>query len=296
MGRRKHTVAAFSLFSFQDIITSVTAILILLVLILTLELISSKHKAAASDPAASARDLRAAAVELESLAESLSKVVPLQSGIGVERKRDDVLRELEIMRDQTRRAVAAAETASAVEMRSADLLAKARARLKERMAGMVDIDALVQQSAEAEAEASMLALENEQERDRLARKEEKRKSRPADGTELVFNAPPGEKKQPWLVEVSVEGFVAVRLGGNAPEHLGAQAEPGSAAATWVSALGADRDYVLILIRPSGVDSYDALRTLLGDAGIAFGVDFIGEDQAVRDGTGETQREGRDFKS
>ncbi len=51
MSRRNRSRAAFSLFSFQDIITAVTAIVILLVLILTLELISRRQQVAAADPA-----------------------------------------------------------------------------------------------------------------------------------------------------------------------------------------------------------------------------------------------------
>lgn len=293
MGRRRQGVAAFSLFSFQDIVTSVTAILILVVLILTLELISRTQRTAAADPAVSARDLRAAAAELEALVDTLTQALPAECAPGPGRTRSDIQRDIGILHDQLTRAVAAANAARAIEVQSADLLAKARARLEDGVAGIGDVEALVQRSADVEAEAEQLAKDNERERDRLARKEEEARSRPASGTELVFNAPPDEKKQPWLVEVSGEGFVAVRLGANAREELGASAAPGSAAARWVASLAGVRDYVLILVRPTGVDSYAAFRNLLDAAAIDFGVDFIGEDQTVRDGTAEAGRDARD---
>ena len=65
MGRKK-TSGAFSLFSFQDIITSVTAILILVMLLLTIELITKRRAKSASDPVATRQHLDAVLEELES--------------------------------------------------------------------------------------------------------------------------------------------------------------------------------------------------------------------------------------
>ena len=46
----------------------------------------------------------------------------------------------------------------------------------------------------------------------------------------------------------------------------------------------------VLVRPSGVDSVDDIREGLGNAGISVGIDFIGEDQVVRDGVGEAKEQ------
>jgi hypothetical protein len=44
------------------------------------------------------------------------------------------------------------------------------------------------------------------------------------------------------------------------------------------------------VRPSGVDAVDDIRAGLEEAGVPFGIDFIGEDQVVRDGVGEAKAE------
>jgi hypothetical protein len=135
-----------------------------------------------------------------------------------------------------------------------------------------------------------LALHNEQEADRLARKREEIVEQPSPGAELVFNAPENSETQAWIVEVSSEGLTVVKLGTNQRRSLGLSVEPGSAAADWLAGLDAGRDHALILVRPSGVDSVDDIREGLGNAGISFGIDFIGEDQVVRDGTSEAKKE------
>ena len=60
-------------------------------------------------------------------------------------------------------------------------------------------------------------------------------------------------------------------------------DDGSKALAWLKTLVPARDYVLILVRPSGVEAGLAVRAAIEAADIPFGMDFIGEGQVVRDG-------------
>ena len=287
MSRRRRSTAAFSLFSFQDIITSVTAILILLVLILSLELVASRQEAAASDPTVARAALQAASAALEALVGKLAMVVPTDEPRPlVARSRSELARDVRIVEDQSRQAAADAEAARAVEGRARALAAAAIARLEEAREIRDDVDRMTEQAAIADEEATKLAIENEQEADRLAQKQEEIVEQPSSGAELVFNAPNNSAAQAWIVEVSSEGLTVVKLGTNQRRLLGVGTGPGSAAAKWLSDLNAGRDHALILVRPSGVKAVDDIRESLDNAGISFGIDFLGEDQVVRDGMGE----------
>lgn len=289
MTRRRRAAAAFSLFSFQDIITSVTAILILMVLILALELLTRRQDAAAADTTVSRASLQNAAATLEALVVQLSAVVPSDNPRPlVMRTRSELERDVRIIEDQAQQAASDAETARVIEGRAKALAAAAAARLEEVQDVRDEVDRVKEMAAKVAEEAKKLSLENEQEADRQAKKLEEIVDEPSPGAELVFNAPDDSGTQAWIVEVSSDGLTVVKLGTNKKQTLGADTGPGSASSAWVLELKPRQDHALILVRPSGVDRVESIRERLSDAGISFGIDFIGEDQVVRDGMGEAK--------
>lgn len=207
------------------------------------------------------------------------------------RTRAELERDVRIVKDQAARAVADAEAAKAVEGRARAMAAAAMARLEDAEELREEVAAIEEQAARVEADAKSLAMENERETDRLAKRREELVEQPSPGAELVFNAPQDFDRQAWIVEVSEDGLTVVKLGTNNRQELGGDLEEGSKAAAWAAGLDPASDHALVLVRPSGVDREDAVRELLGGEDIPFGVDFIGEDQVVRDGTGEAKGAG-----
>lgn len=285
---RRNRQAAFSLFSFQDIVTSVTAILILIVLILSLEMIDRTAAAAAGSSGATRTGLVQAVMGLQELLLTLESHAPVKAGLTplATKTAAEVEREMQVVADQLARAVGEASTAEAIERRAAARAQEMSEKLRQQEAVVGRIDATRQTAADADSEATRRALENERERERLVKKRQQIAGQPQAGTELVFNAPPQSDKQPWLVEVAADGVATVRLGSNEKRFLGAANSPTSGVAAWVQSLRPGADYALMLVRPSGVEDYDSVREFLQKHGIDFGIDFIGEDQAVRDGSGE----------
>lgn len=290
MGRRK-PAAAFSLFSFQDIITSVTAILILVMLLLTIELVTRRRQQAATDPAASRRQIAATAGKLEAIVARLRDDVaarkaqrPTRSLDAAQAERERVQKEREAIQrrlDETHR-VREAASKHAAEM---------EAEAVERSGDIQSLENLEKQFASDSREAEMLDQANRLEQDRQDKRKREIADTPRSGTELVFNPPADSDRRAWLVELSGDGVAVVLLGGDRTERLGHDTAPGSGFGRWLSELTPDGDYCLLLVRPSTSDDMEEeVQHGLRDAGIRHGIDLIGEDQTVRDGSKAAARE------
>lgn len=282
MGRRK-PAAAFSLFSFQDIVTSVTAILILVMLLLSVELVSRRRSESAANPAATRQNLMTTIERLETLAQALRDDVaarrsrsPARTPADAERHLARVLRELEASRRHLAESIGTRDAA-------ARLRTEAEARAASRRSDAEEIVRLERQAAEDAELTDRLEESNTKERER----QEKRNREIADdsraGTELVFNAPADANRRAWLVELSRDGINVVLLGGGRTEKFGGDTGATGAFFRWSAGLSPEGDYCLLLQRPSAADSLlEAVQTRLRDRGIRFGIDLIGEEQAVRD--------------
>lgn len=277
MGKRR-SQAAFSLFSFQDIITSVTAILILIMLLLTLEMISRRRSDAVADPNASRQHLDAIAATLEEIATRLREQVAAATRALIDRRSRAEL-EAELRRSEHQLATATARLAETEALRTAAANARHEAEAR---------------AAEIESQRDVLAvLTADQERDRKeadrleqanqqGREEQARRRRA--GAELVFNPPEDAGRRSWMVVVQGDGVTAYQLGTDRQESLGLDTGGAGMLARWIGGLGRTADQCLLLLRPSADLSLVAhIESALGQAGIQYGIDLVGEEQTVRIG-------------
>lgn len=284
MGRRK-PAAAFSLFSFQDIITSVTAILILVMLLLTIELVSRRRHQAAANPDSTRRQVGATAARLEEIASRLREELAARRSHRPQRTQAAARQQLALVEAQ----LEAAQRRLEETLRTRETVARLRSAAEaDAAAHAADIEKLGRLNGQLEddrQEADRLETANREEDKRQEKRKQETLDAPRSGTELVFNPPTDSDRRAWLVEVSGDGVTVVLLGGDRNERLGLAASPGSAVGRWVDGLKPDRDYCLLLIRPSADDDLEQdMEQRLKDAGIRFGIDLIGEDQVVRDGS------------
>lgn len=283
---RKTSGSAFSLFSFQDIITSVTAILILIMLLLALELTRQRSTAAAGDPGATQKRLERIAADLE------ASVARLQDAVAAAREAEWDRRPREEWEQLARQATERLDVArlrrddADSTLRAAERVrVEAESRLAAREADRNLLEKLQRRVAEDQTEADRLEQENDAERDRQAKRRQEIEERPKSGTELVFNRPADASRKPWLVELSSEGVVVVLLGTNSRESLGAALNPGGPFAAWITRLQPAGDYCLLLMRPSASPTLlHDVESALSSESIPYGIDFIGEDQVVMDGS------------
>ena len=161
----------------------------------------------------------------------------------------------------------------------------------EHAGDVVMVTQLEQQLADYSREAETLNESNLREQERQEKRKREIAGTPRSGTELVFNPPADSDRRAWLVELSGDGVTVLLLGGGRTEKLGRDSEAGTAFDRWLSELSTDGDYCLLLVRPSASDDVEqGVQQRLNDAGIRFGIDLIGEDQTVRDGSQTTAPE------
>jgi hypothetical protein len=304
MARRRSGQPAISLFSFQDIVTSVTAILILLVLIMTLELISRKCREAAGSVSHVRDSLATQVQDLEAVEARLQRLLPESNPAGMLPTRATLENDERLLRQQVEAAEERRDEAQQIHIAAAELLAEATADLREAKRSAADREeelaaeaaatedrlrateretaSLEGRAAGMERKAEETRQSNTQQRDRVDERERQVDELPRSGTELVFRRPANLERQPWLLELSADGLAALRLGTGEVLRLGKEGGPGSAFNRWVAGLAAGDDYVLILVRPSGVRLADDARQALVARHITVGLDFIGEDQGVHD--------------
>jgi hypothetical protein len=284
MGRRK-PAAAFSLFSFQDIVTSVTAILILVMLLLSVELVSRRRSEAAADPVVTRREMTSTVERLESQAATLREDLAARRSRGPARTVAMAERELARVREDLEASRRHLAESTVTRQAAAQLRIEKEALAAAHAGDAEEITRLEQESVERNARADMLEEANKKEVER----QENRKREIADGeragTELVYNLPPNFDRRAWLVELSRDGITALLLGNGRMERLGVDVGAGSRFAAWCGGLTPEGDYCLLLERPSAADQ---LRTDaeegLKERGIPFGIELVGEAQTVRDGT------------
>lgn len=279
MSRRgRNREAAISLFSFQDIITSVTAIMILLVLILTLELITrTQQKGVAAADRQVARDLRQAVEDMERRADALrAELADLQSSA----RQSATFSEEETRRREQEAAARAAELAEEIALLESRLRQAASAR-RQAEAALVDVptlppDASAEHVAAMDARAQDIEEVNRRERER----QRQAKAKPGDeAPTLLFNRPEGEALRPRLVEVSGEGVAVMGRDGEEPRlfrGLLAAAEFDR----WLESLDPSKDYVVVILRPSGIGRYDKVLEAVKDAGLGVGAEMVGESMPV----------------
>lgn len=276
--------AAISLFSFQDIITSVTAIMILLVLILTLELISStRQRGVAAEDRRVASGLRASVDAMErDVATLRSELATLQAAA----TRSAAFSAADTRSREHKAAARARELAEEVALLDSRLRTASAARRRVEAdllaAGPVRPEDSADHVAALEQRVDAMEAANraEDERQRQARAD----TSPSNvAASLVFNTPPGELLVPRLVEVSAAGLATVEPDGRQPRRFRG---PGRDFEAWLEALDSTAEYVVVILRPSGVRRYDEVVEAVRQADVGVGAELVGEATAVTLGQGK----------
>lgn len=280
-GRSKDV--AISLFSFQDIITSVTAIMILLVLILTLELVTRVvNKGMATEDRRVAHALKRTVAEMEERVEQLRKEAAVAQASASDAAGFSAKETAEKQARAEHEAKELKEELSRLEMQLRTAQSSRRAAEGKLAATQAENTEATNARAKAvESRASELETANRQERQRQATEEKRTRDGSVAARTLVFNAPPGNTLKPLLVEIAKDGLAALDTDGESPRRfawglLGPEAGFGD----WLKKHDKRREYVVLILRPSGVERYDMIREAVIAAGFDVGTELIGEQMSV----------------
>lgn len=268
MSRRGRSGPAISLFSFQDIITSVTAIVTVIALLLALDLVQRKQ----SETKDTSRQI---AIELaERIAAADAELAQLNTTVEFT---DNLVQEIaETSPVELSAEIAHRESAiSALKEQELRLEKQAQqwlARIKEKEVEQFELDPLRKKTEDALQEAAEL------EQQQAAVDAENR---------TVFSLPRGFQKEGWIAVIDQQLITVAPLGRPAkPVVLTATGLPllGNSAAEelveWLDRQQLRSAYFLLLVRPDASLNFHEVQELFSKKRLSYGFDLIGQDDAI----------------
>ena len=268
MSRRGRTGPTISLFSFQDIITSVTAIVTVIALLLALDLVQRKQSQSIDSSASLAAELG------QRLERTEAELAALRNETS---STDDLVRELAATSPAQLRNEIVERTSAIVELEREKSRLEEQSRVwnekeKDKLAEQFDLQPLKDELVQVERTTSRL----EQERSEIASDD-----RP------IFFLPRGFQKEGWLVELDSDQISIAPLGRTAvPISFTPTSRTlfGSSAANaldiWIEAQNMKSAYFLILIRPDATALFHDVQEMLDRKSVSYGFDLLNAEQAV----------------
>ncbi len=260
--RRRTDESPVSLFSFQDIITSVTGVLILLSLILSLSVLGTPSEPAppAERPTADVSDEQLADLraQVRQLAEDTERVTLVRQRTKG-RTQEELERELAELRRQRSQLQEAQRS-----------LAESLLQTSDAQLALLEQSLQAAQTEQAQLQAELSAQEGQ-------------RTLLNNGRAVVYNLAPGLPKRAWFVDVSA-ARITVTSGdaATAPrEFAGSGARAAELAfLAWAQGRPADAEYFVLLVRPDGIKTFDALYGFLRARKFDTGLDLLSRDAVV----------------
>ena len=259
MSRRKSSQTKISLFSFQDIITSVTGIMILTTLLLALELLSRTE---GSPPVQTAEHTETALQTSEELRAEIdalrTQLKASQDNIqGLPSLNADSLKEM-------------SRSASEESRRLENELSSLQHKLDERLVEAKNV------GAEAQDKIQHGQHDLQQLQKQIADSEQRIAS--LEGSNRVFYSSGIQGKKMWVVEITSQGLDVAEMGvQSVPMHFSST----SALKRWLSTLTLSDNALFLLIKPGGAVTFREIQSYLSGR-MDFGFQVIAADQEVLD--------------
>ena len=278
MGSRRRT-QAISLFSFQDIITGVTAIILLLTLLLVLELVTRKAGASGSPSSPVADQLLDLVKEVEA---SRSNLEGLEVAIASS-SADEVLAVIENEKSQVAESIAECESKLAAALKdksnSKKVLLERRAELREEHLERKNVLAQSLENQEMQAENDAMLQSAADLKEQIVANGRRAKL-PAGPPILRFREKDGGDSRSLLVVLGRQKItvIVLRSGEEVVWTGGAAVNQFRA---WMSAKGRAFNHCVIVLRPLGFQYFAAIIEFLEENKVAVGKELIGETQKLQ---------------
>jgi len=268
MSRRGRSGPTISLFSFQDIITSVTAIVTVITLLLALDLVQRKQSQSSNSSASLAVDL------VKCLERAESELARLRT---VAATTDELVRAVAATSPaELRNEIAQRESAITELERERERLEQQnkhwRSREKEELSEQFDLEPLRDEQVKSERTASDIERQAAEERAE---------------NRTVFSLPRGMQKEGWLAVIDPRQISVAPLGRpSRPLHFAASGLPllGSSATDnlekWINEQRMESAYFLLLVRPDGASTFDDVQQMMERKSLSHGFDLVDADQTI----------------
>jgi hypothetical protein len=266
MTRRGRGRSPFSLFSFQDIITCVSGIIILITLMLAVELSQRKQGSPRIQTAQLAAKLR------EAIADAQAEAARLEAWL----KRGEIKAE-----------ELAGVSVSALQH---DLFA-VNEQIKSLEAEIASLQKQAQAVAEKDEKLQAKRFDREKDDKKRAEEElkvsdlEKKLLQVRHQNRVFYNPRMADGKQVWLVQIEGDRVLVAPAGSTARPNIFSQRFSmfqQSGFEKWLTNRSPAADFFFLLVRPDGINEFSELRKILIRRGFSIGFDLIGPGQSAVD--------------
>lgn len=262
MKRRRAPTEAFSLFSFQDIITSVTGVIILVTLLLAVELIKRPPVQAARPQDRANEKLESQIAAMEREREALSTLVQEDAEF-LRESASLSLSDLEQARSELSRRVGEAEH-SIKEITEILKQSIVRRSAAESELSRTETESLAQIQAENAALASELEVIKS-------------------SNQVVYNQSRRAQKAAWLVDLEADR-IRVLKPGNAGVTVDfsepSEAERVRSFVEWATTRDPQKGYFVLLVRPESIGAYQSVYEKANELKYDLGFDLLASDTEV----------------
>lgn len=266
MVRRGQDSSPFTLFSFQDIITCVSGIIILITLMLAVELTQRVRGSPQAQTEAAVSELRKTVAAGRTELAKLKKLLEQQTGHAEEQAGQSV--------DLVRRDLLDAQSES-------QLLKTDIANLGTQEQKLI--------RADEKLRAELFDHSNDDEKrqtltGQLNDLEQQLQHIKSNG-QVFYNSTTPDGKQVWLVQLDGDNDLIAASGRKAPPTQLDGSWFHSAASdfsSWLSQRSPSQDFIFLLVRPDGSSQFNDFHTAIEKAGFSVGFDLLGPDQTAVD--------------
>ena len=253
-----------SLFSFQDIITSVAAIMLLITLILTLELIRQNEHTNTSESVETLTDLQ------QQLATQQTKLASIRTRMETATQslteqptltRTEILQESQTLQTELAELRSTSQTLTQREKRSSIKLHAAQDQSQTTSSEMQDIQSLETQLATLRSDVKKMSI----------------------GERMIFNPPPVTDRHAWIVDCSPNQAILIPFGWSGKREVFTSTVLHSLKNQFLYRLEScdpQREYFVFFVRPGGALLYRQVLAELQTRGYEVGLELIGQDQEI----------------
>ena len=260
MPRRRATGSAFSLFSFQDIITSVTGIMILVTLMLAIELMSRTVSSPSNQTAQ----------QIEATRETV----------------DEMKKEIEKLRAQIARTTVPLDDIPSFDI---DKLRRDQVTMEQKLEQLDQqnqklarhVSAKKQELERRQREEMVRSHQEERRKEDLERQVESLREKIAtlDDPDQTFFIVGKNQKPTWLIELTSHAIHAALIGTKSPPRRFASIDD---VKSWIQSHSPGQYGYFFVVKPGGSLVFRQLQKFLIDQGYEFGFDIVGAQKKIID--------------
>jgi hypothetical protein len=263
MKRRFTDQSPFSLFSFQDIITSVMGVLLLVTLLLALNLTLQPAASPAAESHKVAAELRTAIAEAESELESLRGTLEAQTeevDNPAGYTKFSALEELRALRGQIEALQAKKRRLQSQSGRMTKQLSTLEKARESRTADVTRLAELKESLSDADNELADLKSSNQ----------------------VTYNIADHAGKQVFMVELFPTDILAAKKGERAPPLRFMGSSAAEDFKSWAASMLANEVHFMMVVHPGSTEEFEDIYSSLEDQGYSIGFDLLPNDKNVID--------------